>query len=229
MSCNNFTSKDSRCPYCKGRKVHRLDSLGQYIIDNYGEEFLWKVWSNKNEISPFKIAPNSNKKYWWNCIDKKHGEYKRECFSSIICEYKCPKCTKEREDSIVEEKTRLYLEDLGYKVLTEHSCTIRPVNPKTKQPLPFDNEIILENGKHLIIEVHGEQHYKLYSINSKWLKKGQTPEDFLHQRKLYDRYKRIKCVQAGYYYLELPYTSFNKQETYKKLIDNKIKGILGKK
>ena len=48
----------------------------------------------------------------------------------------------------------------------------------------------------------------------------------LHQRKLYDRYKRIKCIQSGCEYLEIPYTAFDKKETYKKLIDNKIKEIL---
>ena len=98
-------------------------------------------------------------------------------------------------------------------------CSIAPKNTKTNYPLPGDNEIIWKNGKHLIIEVHGEQHYKIDGYYNKTDKE-------LHQRKLYDRYKRIKCIQAGYEYLEIPYTAFDKKETYKKLIDNKIKEIL---
>ena len=50
----------------------------------------------------------------------------------------------------------------------------------------------------------------------------------LYKRRIYDRYKRIKCIQAGCEYLELPYTALNKKETYKNLIDNKIKEILDK-
>lgn len=87
--------------------------------------------------------------------------------------------------------------------------------------MPFDNEIILENGKHLIIEVHGEQHYFIDGYYTK------TKEE-LHKRQLLDRYKRIKCIQGGYEYLEIPYTAFDKKETYKKLIDNKIKEMVDK-
>ena len=136
-------------------------------------------------------------------------------------EFRCPKCSEERDESIVEEKTKAYLEELGYEVKTEHNCTIRPINPKTRCPLPFDNEIILENGKHLIIEVHGIQHYKIDGYYNKTKKE-------LHYLQVKDRYKRIKCIQAGYEYLELPYWTFYKNNRYKKLIDNKIKEILDK-
>ena len=128
-----------------------------------------------------------------------------------------------REESIIEEKTRLYLKELGYEVKTEYKCSLLIKNPKTNYPLPYDNEVVLENGKHLIIEVHGSQHYY---IQNKFIQTNKTPEEYLHQRKLYDRYKRIKCIQAGYEYLELPYTAFDEKETYRNLIDNKIKEIL---
>ena len=212
---------------CEGSMdCKKCNSIAQYIIDNYSEEFLWIIWSYKNEISPFEVSIRSNKKVWWNCLNDKHESFKRSCDNSVRYEFRCPKCIEEKEESIIEEKVRLYLEELGYEVKTEYSCTIIPVNPKTSYLLPFDNEIVLENRKHLIIEVHGIQHYKLQGKNSKYLKKRKTPEECLHQRKLYDRYKRIKCTQAGYEYLEIPYTAFNKKDSYKKLIDNKIKEIL---
>ena len=215
-------SRNIRCSFCAGKKVvHPLDSLGQYVIDNYGEEFLWDIWSDKNDISPFETSIHSNKKVWWNCPDNKHEPFERSCNESERYEFRCSKCSEERKVSTIEEKVKAYLEELGYKVLTEHNCTIRPINPKTKNPLPFDNEIILENGKHLIIEVHGKQHYKIDGLYIK------TKED-LHQRKLYDRYKRIKCIQAGYEYLEIPHTTFDKKETYKLVIKEKVKEILSK-
>ena len=62
ICCNNFTSQHQRCCFCSGKKIHPKDSLGQYVISNFGEEFLWKVWSGKNEVNPFEVAPRSNKK-----------------------------------------------------------------------------------------------------------------------------------------------------------------------
>ena len=220
--CCNFT-KGARCPYCKGFKVHPKDSIGQYIIDNYGEEFLWKIWSDKNEKSPFEYSCFSPQKTWWKCLDNKHKDYLRYCYNSTYHNFRCPECSKMREESIIEEKTRLYLKELGYEVKTEYKCSLLIKNPKTNYPLPYDNEVVLENGKHLIIEVHGSQHYY---IQNKFMQTNKTPEEYLHQRKLYDRYKRIKCIQVGYEYLEIPYTAFDKKETYKNLIDNKIKEIL---
>lgn len=205
--------KHSNCKQC--------NSIGQYIIDKYRKDFLWKIWNNKNKKSPFEYSFSSHVKVWWNCPDGKHEPYQRSCKSSKNYEFRCPTCMNERNESILEECVRLCLSELGYDVLTEHNCTIKPINPKTKQPLPFDNEIILSNGKHLIIEVHGIQHYKINGYYNK------TKEDLEYQQ-YKDKYKKDYCIQMGHEYLEIPYTAFDKKETYKKLINNKIKEILDK-
>ena len=216
--------KSHGCPYCNrnGGKVHPLDSLGQYLVDNYGEDFLRKIWNDKNKISLFKVTIHSNKKYWWNCSDGKHEPYQRSCDSSVKYKFRCPECIKEREESFLEEKARLYLEELGYEVRTEYKCSIIPKNPKTNKFLPFDNEIVLGNGKHLIIEVHGGQHYDYHFYMTMKRKIKEEAEKELHYQQVKDRYKRIKCIQAGYEYLEIPYTAFDNKETYKKLINDKI-------
>ena len=217
-----------RCPYCNKNsgKVHPLDSLGQYIIDNYGEEFLWKVWNNKNDKSPFEYSIGSKKKIWWNCPDNKHKSYKRNCKDSLRYEFRCPRCVEERKESIIEEKTRTYLEELGYEVKTEYKCSLLLKNPKTKHFLPFDNEIILGNGKHLIIEVHGKQHYDYNFYKTRCNLSKEEAEKELHYQQIKDRYKRIKCIQVGYEYLELSYTLFDKKDGYKEPINNKIKEML---
>ena len=223
---SNQLSSGRGCSFCSSRKIHPLDSLGQYVIDNYGEEFLWKIWSSKNKISPFEVSIHSDMKAWWNCPDNKHESFGRCCDSSVKLEFRCPECVKERKESMLEEKTRLYLKKLGYKVKTERNCTIRPINPKTGHLLRFDNEIELESGKHLIIEVHGQQHYdyRYYMIRRKMTK--EEAEEELEYQQWKDKYKKEQCIQAGYKYLEIPYTAFNKKDSYKKLIDNKIKEIL---
>ena len=225
INCYHF-SKGVRCPYCVGQKIHAKDEVRKYVINNYGEEFLHKIWSYKNNVSPFEISPKNKKKVWWKCMDGAHEDYLRECSNSFAYNFRCPKCVNEMNNSIIEEKTRLYLESLNYILLHEHSCTLRPVNPKTKCPLPYDNEVILENGKHLIIEVHGAQHYNPHFYVTRTKCSKEEAEEKLKQRKLYDRYKKAYAEHYGYEYLELPYTTFNKKETYKQMIDDKIEEIL---
>ena len=228
-TCFSFT-EGKRCPYCNNKKIHPKDSLGQYIIDNYGECFLHNIWSDKNNISPFTVSPHSNKKVWWKCQEGEHKDYLRTCNDSFRFEFRCPKCVGVRKGSIIEKKAKKHLEKIGYKVLTEHDCTVRPINPKTKMPMPYDNEIILSNKKHLIIEVHGEQHYDARFYRTMLCITSEEAEEKLKQRKLYDRYKKAYAEHFNYEYLELPYWSFEgkNKDLYKQMIDNKIKEILEK-
>lgn len=223
IKCNNFIN-DNRCPYCSHHKIHPKDSLGQYIIDNYGRDFFNKVWSDKNKKSPFKYAPNGHQEVWWKCPEEKHKDYYRRIRTSNVCNFRCPECTQEKTESILQNKVRLYLESLNLgQVLHEYNCTLIPINPKTNNQLPFDNEIISQNGKHLLIEVMGEQHYQICGwIISKSKHNSTTPEYELHKRQLYDRYKRFIAYKKGYEYLAIPYWIDNKQEDWKKLINNKL-------
>ena len=61
-SCDSFV-KGARCPYCVNQhgKVHPKDSFGS-LYPQYA-----KYWSDKNEVSPFEVAPYSAKKFWFNC------------------------------------------------------------------------------------------------------------------------------------------------------------------
>lgn len=220
---NNFISGQERSMNC-----NQCNSIAQYILDNFPNKKLEEVWDyEKNgDLDPWEIEYKSRLFIWIKCQkDVSHNSYKKRCYSFTNGQ-RCPICSQQKEESSYERKTKTYLKELEYKVLTEHNCSIRPINPKTKQPLPFDNEIVLENGKHLIIEVHGQQHYKSNYYKTKCNCSNEEADKILHQRKLYDRYKRIRCIQSGYEYLEIPYTAFDNKDTYKKLIDDKIKEIL---
>lgn len=227
LTCNGF-SGGCRCYYCcnNSGKVHPKDSLGQYVIADYGKEFLNKIWSDKNEKSSFEYTCNSDKKVWWKCVDGKHDDYQRVICKSNRFEFRCPKCRNESKESVIEEKVRLYLETLGYTILHEHECTIRPKNPKTAHYMPFDNEI---KELKLIIEVHGSQHYVSDFIRNINKCSEEKAQELLHYQQLKDRYKRVYAIQNMYEYLEIPYWAINdKKDTYKKMIDNKIKEILNK-
>lgn len=211
-----------RCSYCGNHNVHKLDSLGSLFPKSI---FLW---SDKNKKSPYEYTPKSNQKVWWKCPEGKHEDYFRTINTSNKCNFRCPECINERNESLLQEKVRTYIEEkyYKYKLNHEHKCTIVPCNPKyngSQGAMPFDNEIV--NLK-LIIEVNGEQHYNYKAYSGIWGNKNLTPEQQLHKRKLYDRYKKFIAYCNGYFYLEIPYWTDNKNEDWKKLIDNKINEIL---
>jgi len=232
--CNHFTNNE-RCPYCHGSKTHYLDSMG-ILLEN---KELSDLWSEKNNNSPYECMPNSNKiKAWWKCAEKKHEDFYRDMNHSLICNFRCPECVQERDESMIQEKTRLYLEDLGYDVLHEKNCTLSPKNiisppnggnlKRRNKKLRYDNEIIINNNLHIFIEVMGSQHEKI----SEWGMKSSmifntTPQQELDYQIAKDKYKEQYVYEQGenYYYLALWYYDFNKKDKYKMLINNKIDDI----
>jgi hypothetical protein len=206
-------NKGDRCSYCSSHKIHVLDSLGTQYPKTI------ELWSSKNEKSPYEYSCGTQQEVWWKCDCDKHENYCRSVLGSKRYDFRCPECVRERDESFLQEKVRLYLNELGYALLHEHKCNIISKNPKSKTngSMPYDNEVV---ELRLICEIHGEQHYK--EISGKWF---NSDFDF-HKRKLYDRYKRIFAKSQGYEYLEIPYWTDDKDETWKKLIDEKIKEIL---
>ncbi len=220
IMCRDFSEGD-RCGYCHTGKTHKLDSVG-YLFPN-----VFNMWSEKNHKSLYEISPQSNIVYIFNC--EKHGEFKRTMQDMYTAEFRCPDCSRERDESFLQEKVRLYItEKYGYELNHERDCTIIPQNPQVKNKtgqLPFDNEI--EELK-LIIEVNGIQHYKICGFHQLSAKHNNTtPQQEFHYQRLKDRYKKYISYINGYQYLEIPYWT-EKDETYKQLIDNKIEEILVK-
>jgi len=215
QSCWLFTI-GHRCGYCKKTFIIMPeDSAGA----EYPEAIL--LWGT-NKKSPFEYAPNSKKKVMWKCENNLHPEYSRSILGSKTANFKCPVCSAKKNTSALQNKVSSYLESLGYLLKHEHRCTILPVNPKTKHSLPYDNEICKLK---LIIEVHGQQHYLPDAYRTIWKRDSMTPDQLLHKRKLYDRYKKLFALSKGYFYLEIPYWT-EKDESYKNLIDDKISEIL---
>lgn len=57
-------------PYC-----FKCNSLGQYMIDNLGEESIRLYWSDKNTKSPFEISRCSKENVWIKCTNISHPDY----------------------------------------------------------------------------------------------------------------------------------------------------------
>ena len=213
----NFTKLNRRCPYCKRQKLHPYDSLG------YGYPKIFEIWSDKNKNSPYEYSEHSSRTIWLKCLNG-HEDYHVTVYNGMKFGFKCPQCTKERSESTLQEKVRLYISNiLNYKLNHEYKCSIVPINPKTKAQLPFDNEVI---DLKILVETMGYHHYLAVGWNKTSAKhNNSTPEQELHYLKLKDRYKRFIAHHRKYFYLEIPYWT-EQDESYKKLIDNKIAEIL---
>lgn len=225
IQCASFVA-GHRCGFCANRQIHPFDSLGYYIIKKFGKEFLDNIWSKKNKKSPFEYSINSSiQMAYFKCLDSKHNDTYRSISNATKSNFRCPKCIDEMNESILQKKVRLYLEDLNLgQVLHEHQCTIVPINPKTKHCMPFDNEI---KELKFVIEVMGQQHYQISGWNIKHSKKtNTTPEYELYRTQLYDRYKKIYAHLMGYEYIAIPYWTDNDKEDWKYIVNNKLNEIL---
>ena len=217
----HFWQRNQRCPYCSHTKIIKEESLG-YLFPE-----VLDIWSDENKISPYEVSESSGKKVIWKCKNNKHNDYMRNIKDSKKSLFCCPKCKELSTESNLEKIVKSFIKsNFSYTINTEYNCSIVPINPKTKQKLPYDNE--LKEIK-LIIEVHGEQHYKICYLTELAAKKYNTlPEEQLKYQKWKDDYKRDYALNNGYYYLEIPYWSI-KDETYKDIISNKINEICYKK
>lgn len=72
------------------------NSIGQYIIDTYGEDYLNAMWSDKNTKSYFDIQKRSKDIIWLRCQnDKTHPDYDLTA-NNFIHSHQCPYCSGRR-------------------------------------------------------------------------------------------------------------------------------------
>lgn len=216
ITCGKFYS-GRRCPYCGNARLKKEDSFA-YKYPEYVH-----LWSDKNILNPDQVFALAARKIWFRCPCGKHDDFKRRLVDSVNYEFRCPSCVSEMKESVIQHKTRLFLESLGYTINHEYACTILPKSPINNKPLPFDNEV--EDLK-LIIEVHGEQHYNIsgWNILSSKSKRTSPTEEF-ENLKFRDSYKKEFALSNGYEYLEIPYWLFT-DESYKHAINDKINYIV---
>lgn len=213
LDYSQTSENNNYCPFCSGHRIHVNDSLGTKYPN------VLDIWSDKNEKSPYEYSVYSNQDVWWKCNDGIHDDYKRRPNLARRSNYYCPKCSESLTISSYECAVYQYLTDLGYKPLTEYDCNIAPINPLTGLELPYDNEV---EELRLIIEVHGEQHYTTKYYTFKNLK--STPEEALSYQQWKDNYKKEYALNNDYNFLTIPYWTI-KDESYKSIIDDKIKCI----
>jgi hypothetical protein len=206
----------------------QCNSFAQHAIAKFGEDALDIYWDyDKNTVDPWEIPHSSTNDIWIRCVNSmNHGSYKTQTYS-FLKGIGCPTCADEQQASKLQEKVAGYISnDLNLIVKHERACSIVATNPKNGYKLPYDNDVIIDD-KHLIVEVHGIQHY---DANNGWIckiakKYSLTPKQVLDDLQWRDDYKKKYALSLGYYYLAIPYWT-ESDESYKTLIDDKIKEIL---
>ena len=147
---------------------------------------------------------------------------------AIAAGFHCPKCAVLKNESYLEEAVRTYVSnEYLYQLEHEFACSVVAINSATGRKLPYDNDIFLPNNCHLIIEVHGKQHYMITHLTVLTAKqKNMSAEEVFEQQQKRDRIKKeyIDSME-NYFFLEIPYWTYT-DESYKTLIDDKINEIL---
>ena len=186
---------------CKG-----CNSIGQYLIDTYGEDALDKYWDyDKNgNLDPFKISRCSAKKVWIKCQeDNTHGSYLITCANFTSYDNRCPICKdKKGERKIREYLIKNNIEFIAQKIFSNLLGT----GKKRNKPLSYDFYI---PSKNLLVEFQGIQHYEPTDFNGKGME--QAEKNFEKQQE-HDRRKREYAQQNNIDLLEITYLEEDKIE-----------------
>lgn len=96
------------CPVCAGKVIiPGFNDLRTWATIN-NHEYLLKEWDyEKNDLKPEKVAPHSNKKYWFIC--KRGHSYKAQLANRAKNDSGCPVCEKIRKTSFPEQAILFYV------------------------------------------------------------------------------------------------------------------------
>ena len=192
--------KGERCPRCSRIKSNKVKEKPLYIfIERLQNSTLEYIGGYKNITTPCKVI----------CRVCKYKQF-RSPHDLSACNYRCPKCSLHRKQSMGEYYVENYLKN----------AKISYIYPKTFDdlrntlPLHYDFYLPKEN---ILIEYQGVQHYE--------------PRDYFGGLKAYKRQlhnddiKRQYAKDNGYKLIEIPYT-VNTQEKINKYIEKVFEGSL---
>lgn len=89
MSLNDRTSKKCNCPYCKGRRTGKSNSLQTKNLEIAKQ---WHPIKNGN-LTPSKVTYQSNRAVWWLCDICNH-EWESAIKNRRHSNIECPECSK---------------------------------------------------------------------------------------------------------------------------------------
>lgn len=204
-TCCSFSSQGNRCPYCRGLKVHMLDSLGTL------HPKVLLIWSDKNKKSPYEYTPFSYKKVWFQCSSGSHDDYLRHISSSNTYNFRCPECQYSKGEQRISEY--LTKNSIKYIPQKEYNDLLGINNGQ----LSYDFYLPQYN---LLIEYQGEQHKKYIPGFHKSKKDFEKQVEHDKRKKEYAQLNNIKLLEIWYWdydrieeILELQLKKFSSQKS----------------
>lgn len=198
------TYSGHRCPYCDGNWLSDLNRLS-IINPELSKE--WNKIKNKN-LTPKDVSHGSRVRVWWKCSICKH-EYK-----SPVAERSsgrgCPKCSLSGNEQEIIKILKVF----NFKMTRDYITGKNFSDCKYMNTLPFDFYFKKIN---LIIEFHGEQHYKIVNFGGKSKEKAEKEFEII---KIRDKIKEDYCNKNNHNLIIIPYWDF---KNLKKIINDSIK------
>ena len=176
-----------RCPYCshKSGKVHLYDSFGYKHFDK-----VCMNWSNKNNISPFKINCGNNKTYEFFCTDCKR--YFTKIINNITKENRnqewCPYCALSKGEKKIENWLRYHNIEYTYEQ------TFNGLIGLKEGLLSYDFYLPKYN---LLIEYQGEYHDG--SVHNETKKRFERQQEHDRRKREYAERNNIKLLEIWYW------------------------------
>lgn len=206
VSCVNFTRGD-RCSYCGNHKVHPLDSFGYKHFDKV------MSWHTDNDISPFRVAPNSGKKYKFICPD---CGFIWETQMNVVSKGSwCPQCNSSKGEKEITKWLRLNNINFTPQKTFDKLLGLGGKNLSYDFYLPDYN---------LLIEYQGEFHDGTVTGSYQNLYDFERQKEHDKRKKEYAKEKNITLLEIWYWDFDNIEEILNKQIKYKINLKD-IKGI----
>jgi hypothetical protein len=188
------------CIWCMGDNVR---SARKFTKEQWIKKFR-EVHGDRYDYSLLKVGEGTGSDFKIIIICSKHGEFLQIPNAHLHMKNNCPYCNISKGEDEVEK----YLIKNNIEYIREHKFD-ECFNPKTNKKLPFDFFIPKHN---LIIEYHGEQHYK----KTGYFEKRAGGLEGLQYR---DKIKKEFCNINNISYIAISYEDF---DNINKIIKNKI-------
>ncbi|MGL5649253.1 MAG: zinc-ribbon domain-containing protein [Clostridium sp.] len=186
ITCNKFYSSRGR-NYYSSKKIHVYDSFGYHNFDKV------MSWHPDNDISPFRVAPNSNKKYKFVCHDC--GYEWSSVLYSVNNGHWCRSCSSSKAEKRIYDL--LILHNIGF--IKEK--VFKDLIGVGGGYLRYDFYI---PSKNMLIEYNGTQHY----IKNKFMMKKNDFDVLQSNDSLKIQYAKEKQINITI----IPYWEFDKIE-----------------
>ena len=156
------------CPYCSKKTRLCGDIKCELCLkESFASHQKARYWSKKNDKKPHEVTLNSSKKCWFDCPECS------QVFDAVAANVNkgswCRYCKNKTEKKLLEWlQKQSFIKKVKHQYnpkwcSTEYCCIIKGEPKIRRRQYSYDFLVTLQNGKQLIIELDGRQHFEQVS------------------------------------------------------------------